>query len=87
MLAEAVRYQRFVTPAPLESTPRRAEFAHDFAAWRAAGTGEAPARVAARFEWQAAPVVAAARDPRDFMLAYLSAVHARQPTGTVRRSG
>src|SRR5436190_18918331 len=67
VLAEAVRYQRFVTPAPSDSAPRSAEFAHDFASWRAAGTGEAPARAPARFDWQAAPGVAAAVDPRNFM--------------------
>jgi hypothetical protein len=30
--------------------------------------------------------MAAARDPRNFMLAYLATVHARQPTGHVSRT-
>jgi hypothetical protein len=86
VLAEAVRWQRFVTPAPLDSTPRSAEFAHDFASWRAAGSTEAPVRSPSRFDWCAAPAVADARDARSFMLAYLAAVHARQPTGRVSRT-
>ena len=87
LLAEAVRYQRFITPAPAGDAWRTGEFAHDFAAWRAAGTtSEAPARAAARFSWRAAPGLAAAGDPRSFMLAYLAAVHARQPTFAVAQN-
>ena len=84
VVAEAVRYQSFIAPAPGDCAPRRARFAHDFAAFRALAI-EAPPREPVSLLWRAAPALAAAPDARSFMLAYLAAVHARLPTGAVSR--
>lgn len=92
LLAEAVRYQRFVTPRLGETAVRRAAFSRDFPAWRAAGSQAPepdgasqplPARET-RLVFRPAVALAEARDLRAFALAYLGAVHARAPTGSLR---
>jgi hypothetical protein len=86
LVAEAARYQSFVTPAPGERAPRSAEFAHDFAAWRAlaaASDGPPVPERPTRLRFTPAPSLAAAPDARAFVLGYLGAVHARAQTGTV----
>ncbi len=86
ILAEAVRYQRFVTPAPGERGPRAADFAYDFAAWRAlpaSADGPPLAERPTRLRFAPSPSLAAASDARAFVLGYLGAVHARAHTGTV----
>src|SRR5262249_20732327 len=81
IVADAVRYQRFLTPAPGDRAPRAEGFAFDFDAWRARPDDPlAPRPTRPRFA--PSPALAAAHDARAFMLGYLGAVHARAPTGT-----
>ena len=75
LLEEAVRYQQHVTPRFGDRAPRTAVFSYDFSKLEPA----APASVS----WSPAWNLAAAPDPLQFFLAYLGAVHARQPTGSV----
>jgi four helix bundle protein len=87
LLAEAVRYQRFLAPSP-GCAPRTETFAHDFAAWRSldpSPEGPAVPRRQTRLCWSPSPALSASRDVRNFALAYLAAVHARVPTGVVSR--
>jgi hypothetical protein len=85
LVEEAVRYQRFVTPAPGDRGPRRARFDHDLPAWRALPPAD-PAPPLPRREitlaWRPPPALAVS-DRRTFVLAYLATVHARAATGTV----
>ena len=78
MLAEAARYQRFLLPAPDEE-PRDASFAYDFFRWN---EGAPPLRET-RLRWSMSPSLSQQRDRKQFLLAYLTLVHARAPTGNI----
>jgi hypothetical protein len=84
LLEDAVRFQRFITPAFGDSARRTETFAHDFVAWRALGPtgGEVPARETAR-AWVPAASLGNTRDLRTFVIAYLGLVHGRVATGFV----
>jgi hypothetical protein len=84
LLEDAVRFQRFVTPAFGDSARRVETFVHDFVAWRALGPtgGEVAARESER-AWVPAAPLAATRDLRAFVIAYLGLVHGRVATGFV----
>ena len=78
MLAEAARYQRFLLPAP-DDEPRDASFAYDFFRWN---EGAPPLRET-RLRWSMSPSLSQQRDRKQFLLAYLTLVHARAPTGNI----
>ena len=91
LLEEAIRYQQFITPAP-GAAARQGAFTRDFPAFCglddtaiAAGGESALARSPRALElfWMPAPDLAAARDLREFAIAYLAKVHARIRTGYV----
>ena len=79
LVAEAVRFQRFITPAPGSSATREAVFRHDFPAWREGPVVER----ATSLRFVPARSLAVAADRRAFLLAYLGLVHARIPLGTI----
>ncbi len=91
LLCEALRYQQFITPAP-GATARQVAFTRDFPAFCAlddaaiiGGGSSALARSPRALElfWMPAPDLAAARDLREFAIAYLAKIHARIRTGYV----
>jgi radical SAM superfamily enzyme YgiQ (UPF0313 family) len=84
LLEDAVRFQRFITPAYGDSARRTESFAHDFVAWRALGpsAGEVAESTRAR-AWVPMASLGATRDLRAFVIAYLGLVHGRVATGFV----
>lgn len=83
LLAEAVRYQAFVTPRPGAADPRGESFAHDWPSYTAAGVeGRGPeARpVVATF---APPTYATVDDPVAFVSTHLAVVRSRLAVGEV----
>lgn len=79
LVAEAVRYQKLITPEPGAPAAREATFRHDFPAWRDGPPDERPTRL----RWTPSRSLAFAPDRRGFLLAYLGLVHARVPLGTL----
>jgi hypothetical protein len=77
--SEVLRYQRFVMPAPGDQAVRTAVFTHDFQESRASGK---LVRRRTALTWS--PVIVTT-DRKEFLLAFLAAVHARTPTGYLRR--
>ena len=89
LLADAVRFQRLVTPAFGDAAPRRGVLGHDIAAWRrlpAEENGPAVPRRRTRVTFRPAPALVAAGSLREFATAYLTAVRARTPTGRLSAS-
>jgi hypothetical protein len=81
-MVEAIRFQRHVTPARGDRGPRRAAFAHDLAAFRAAPERGLEAR-AVEVAFTPAAQLAYAPDARSFALTYLGMVRARVAAGEV----
>ena len=91
LLAEAVRYQRLVTPCYDAAARRRAAIGFDFGTWRSCPSSDSGLAVAAeptRLRWSLHPNLANSKDLCGFVVAYLDAIHSRKPTGhlTVERS-
>lgn len=87
LVVEAVRYQRFLSPLPGEAEPREERFAWDLPAWRRqppSAQGPRAARSPVQLRFTPAPGLAMQRDLKGFALAWLGAVHARQPLGAER---
>ncbi|MBK8995135.1 MAG: radical SAM protein [Myxococcales bacterium] len=85
LLADAVTFQRFVTPALGDGAERELVLGHDVAAWRP-GHG-APARGRVRYGWSPSPTLVSAQGAQAFLTQYLALRHARVPTGCLERVG
>jgi hypothetical protein len=84
ILAEAVRYQRLVTPCYDAAARRHTALGIDFATWRSHPSLDSAFDVPAerkRLGWSPDPELATSKDLCGFVIAYLDAIHSRKPTG------